>query len=493
MGADPVLTADRAEQADSDCAEALVTAEAPTAVADAALIAPARLGFARLRFADELEEAFADHWFEHSLLFTRLALVLATALYAVFGALDVAVVPDEARTIWLIRFAYCCVAMAFLAFTFTDRYRRAMQPALCALSIVTGVGIVAMVAVVPPAKGALYYVGILLAIQWSYAVLQLRFVWATASAISVVAAYELTALWHRPVSVEVFINNNFFLLSTVIIGMLAGYTIERGVRSDFLQRRLIDDQRAQLAVQNRHLDTALQATLEEVKAKARELQLSRSRIVATADQERRKIERNLHDGAQQHLVALSMRLNLARELASEDAELSSMLEQLADGVKDTLKELRALAHGIYPPLLMESGLAVALSAAAGRCPLPTSVHAEVGRYRSEIEASIYFCVLEALQNASKHAPGASVSIRLWEESGSLCFEVADTGPGLVEGSKDLGQGFVNMGDRLGAIGGEVSWESPPGGGVRVTGSVPLESVPVTLAVDFTPKATAPTR
>ena len=452
-----------------------------------------RLGFARLRFPDDdLEAAFADYWFEHSRLFTRLAIVLAVALYALFGLLDVAVVPDEAQTIWLIRALYCLVALAFLGFTFTDRYRSVMQPALCALSVVTGLGIVTMVAVVAPEKGALYYVGILLSVQWSYAVVQLRFHWATVAALTVVAAYELTAVWHRPVSVEVFINNNFFLLSTVIIGMLAGYTIERGVRSDFIQRRLIDEQRAQLAVQNRHLDSALQASLEEVKAQALELQLSRSRIVASADLERRKIERNLHDGAQQHLVALAVKLNLARSLVGDDADAAGLLDELAEGIKETLRELRALAHGIYPPLLMESGLAVALSAAAGRCPLPTSVQAEVGRYRSEIEASVYFCVLEALQNASKHAPNASVVIRLWEDAGELCFEVADDGPGLAGDAKDSGQGFVNMNDRLGAIGGEVVWDSPPGGGVRVRGRVPLQAAPVTLAVavDFSPRVPA---
>jgi signal transduction histidine kinase len=451
---------------------------------------PSRLGFARLRFGADLEREFAAYWFEHSLLFTRLAIVLAATLYAIFGVLDVAVVRDEAPTIWLIRLIYCAVAAGFFLFTFTGAYRRVMQPALCVLSVITGVGIVAMVAVVPPEKGALYYVGILLAIQWSYAVVQLRFGWATAAAVAVVAAYELTAVWHRPASVEVFINNNFFLLSTVIIGMLAGYTIERGVRSDFIQRRLIDDQRAQLAVQNRDLDSALQATLEEVKAKARELQLSRARIVATADHERRKIERNLHDGAQQHLVSLAVQLNLARALVDDDAEVAPLLDGLSAGVKETLGELRALAHGIYPPLLMESGLAVALGAAAGRCPLPTAVHAEVGRYRGEIEASVYFCVLEALQNAAKHAPGASVAIRLWEERGSLRFDVTDDGPGMAAGSKDLGHGFVNMSDRLGAIGGDVAWESKPGEGVRVCGSVPLDPAPVTLAIDFTPRVPA---
>ncbi len=447
--------------------------------------ARSRLGFGRLRFEDDLEPAFADYWFDHSVLFTRLALGLSITLYALFGVLDDVVVPDEARWIWLIRALYCTVALAVLAFTFTDRYRRVMQPALAALSVVTGLGIVAMVAVVEPEDGALYYVGVLLAIQWSYAVLRLRAALASATALVVCLGYELVAVWHRPVSFEVFVNNNFFLLSTVIIGMLAGYTIERGVRTDFLQRRVIEDQRSQLATQNRDLDSALQATLEEVRAQAVELQVSRARIVAGADQERRKIERNLHDGAQQHLVALSVHLNLARDLVTEDPESAVvMIEQLGESVRDTIGELRALAHGIYPPLLMESGLSVALGAAAARCPLPTSVKAEVGRYTSDIEASVYFCVLEALQNAAKHAPRATVAIRLREEGGSLWFEVADDGPGFEGAAKTDGQGFVNMSDRLGALGGRVMWTSSPGAGVRVAGTVPLAPSADLASVDL---------
>ena len=140
-----------------------------------------RLGFARLRFDDELEREFGDYWFDHSLLFTRLAIMLAVVLYALFGILDEVVVPDEARWIWLIRAIYCTIGILAVAFTWTQRYRQLMQPALCALAIVTGLGIVAMVAVVEPQNSALYYVGILLAVQWTYAAVQLRFAWATAA------------------------------------------------------------------------------------------------------------------------------------------------------------------------------------------------------------------------------------------------------------------------------------------------------------------------
>ena len=440
-----------------------------------------RLGIARLRFEDEeAEQGFADYWFDHGLLFTRYAIVLAVVLYALFGILDQVVVPEEASWIWSIRAMYCTVALGFLAFTYSDRYRRVMQPALCTLSVVTGLALVAMVAIVAADDGALYYVGILLAIQWSYAVLQLRVAWASAATLVVLVGYELAAIWHRPTSLEVFVNNNFFLLSTTIIGMLAGYTIERGVRTDFLQRRVIEAQRSQLRDQNRHLDSALQVSLEEVRAKAVELQASRARVVATADEERRRIERDLHDGAQQNLVALAVNLRLARELLAGDPESSAgILDELGASVRDTIGELRALAHGIYPPLLMESGLPAALRTAADRCPLLTEVDASVGRYPSEVEASVYFCVLEALQNAAKHAPGAAVEIRLWEEAGALRFEVVDDGPGLPGGggAQADGHGFVNMADRLGALGGSVVWTSGPGPGLSVSGSVPVSSAP----------------
>ena len=230
-----------------------------------------------------------------------------------------------------------------------------------------------------------------------------------------------------------------------------------------------------LALHNVQLDAALQATLDEVRHANDELRASRARIVASGDAERRKIERNLHDGAQQHLVALAVNLRLVRDLVAEDPELAAeMLEQLDGAVKDTIAELRNLAHGIYPPLLVDAGLGAALQAAAGRSPLSVEVETDdVGRYSPELEAAVYFCCLEALQNAAKHAPDVHVSVRVWEEAGGLLFDVADDGPGYDADVARRGHGFVNMSDRLGAIGGSVRWDSAPGHGARVSGSVPL--------------------
>jgi signal transduction histidine kinase len=262
--------------------------------------------------------------------------------------------------------------------------------------------------------------------------------------------------------------------------LLGLVVLERAAGDDLFSEdddRVLTDLARQvgLAFHNSQLDTALQTTLDELRKQADALRESRARIVASGDAERRRVERNLHDGAQQHLVALAVNLRLARDIITDDpAAGAEMLEELAGEVQETIQELRELAHGIYPPLLVDSGLVEALRAAATRNPLPVDVVAEgIGRYSSETEAAVYFCCLEALQNAAKHATDASVEVRLWEESGGLLFSVSDDGPGFDVEKAQRGHGYVNMADRLGAIGGTVRWESEPGRGARVTGSVPL--------------------
>jgi len=206
-----------------------------------------------------------------------------------------------------------------------------------------------------------------------------------------------------------------------------------------------------------------------LRREACELRASRARIVAAADAERRRIERDLHDGAQQHLTSLS----------GLDPELAGLLEQLGAEVRDTARELRNLAHGIYPPLLRANGLADALFAAASHATLPARVQAgSVGRYPADVEAAVYFCCLEAMQNACKHAgERASIRLRVWQEAGTLTFEVTDDGTGFDAAGRGLGAGLLNMADRLGAFGGRLQIDSAPGQGTRVTGTVPL---PVSL-------------
>jgi signal transduction histidine kinase len=232
-----------------------------------------------------------------------------------------------------------------------------------------------------------------------------------------------------------------------------------------------------LALHNVKLDSALQESLVEVQRQADELRASRARIVEAGDAQRRSIERDLHDGAQQHLVALAVSVRLAKQVAESDpAAAQEMLDQIGTDLQEAVQELRNLAHGIYPPLLAERGLSEALSAASGRAALPTSVEAEgIGRYPQPLEAAVYFCVLEALQNAGKHAgEGAEATITVREDEGALLFEVADDGAGfdLATGAH-LGHGFVNMNDRVGAIGGSISVDSAPGKGTRIMGRIPL--------------------
>lgn len=235
-----------------------------------------------------------------------------------------------------------------------------------------------------------------------------------------------------------------------------------------------------LALHNVKLDSALQESLDEVRRQADELRASRARIVEATDAERRRIERDLHDGAQQHLVALAVSVRLARSVADTDPEAAKeMLDQLGVDLQEAVQELRNLAHGIYPPLLMDRGLGEALRAAGTRAVLPAEVVADdLGRYPQAVEAAVYFCCLEAMQNAGKHAgEGATITVTVREDEGALLFEVADDGAGFdMASGAQRGHGFVNMADRVGAFGGSVRVESAPGRGTRIAGRVPLPAV-----------------
>jgi signal transduction histidine kinase len=235
-----------------------------------------------------------------------------------------------------------------------------------------------------------------------------------------------------------------------------------------------------LALHNMQLDSALQASLGELRRANEELRASRARVVVAGDAERRRIERNLHDGAQQHLVALAIKLRLAKDAVDDDPPGAiELIDELRTDLQDAIQELRALAHGIFPPLLVSGGLGEALPAAASRAALATTVDASgLRRYPDEVEAAIYFCCLEALQNAGKHAgEGAQATVHVWETDGELRFEVVDDGVGFdSSGTVNHGHGFVNMADRLGAIDGTVDVRAAPGHGTTIRGRVPVPSL-----------------
>jgi signal transduction histidine kinase len=215
--------------------------------------------------------------------------------------------------------------------------------------------------------------------------------------------------------------------------------------------------------------------MEELRRHAEALRESRARVVAAADEERRRIERDLHDGAQQHLLGLAVNLKVARELgASDPARAQAILAELSNAVHAALEELRDLAHGIYPPLLAERGVADAVRGAVARSGVSGGVQADTrGRYPAEVEATVYFCCVEAIQNVAKHASQAHVAVRLWAENGALLFEVSDDGPGFDAAAVREGTGVTSMRDRVGALGGTLRVQAEPGEGTRITGAVPV--------------------
>jgi signal transduction histidine kinase len=217
-------------------------------------------------------------------------------------------------------------------------------------------------------------------------------------------------------------------------------------------------------------------SLDELRLEVEKLRASRARIVAAADDERRRIERGLHDGVQQHLVALAVNLQLARELVGSDPSAAkTLLEEVGQDVRDALESVRALAYGVYPPLLLDRGLAEALRGAAAGAAIATRIEAETAaRYPPDIEAAVYFCCLEALENAAEHGgPKTRANVRVWSEHEQLLFEVVVDRSALGDDDLELGAALTNMNDRLGAVGGRSSVSSEPGRMTRVLGSIPL--------------------
>jgi signal transduction histidine kinase len=237
------------------------------------------------------------------------------------------------------------------------------------------------------------------------------------------------------------------------------------------------------ALENRSLTEELQHSVQDL-AETRagrlsaELDLAQARAgrLSAEQDAREKIERDLHDGAQQRLVALRLKLGLAAStLERRDPAGAEALRALESDVDDTIDEVRLLAHGIYPPLLARTGLRDALRAVARVAALPTVVRAEhLSRYSPEIETTVYFSCSEALQNAAKHAATSTlVTIWVWEEDDELQFEVRDDGPGFNLRSMRYGTGLRNLSGRLTAVGGTMTIRTAPGQGTAVGGSIPL--------------------
>jgi signal transduction histidine kinase len=244
-----------------------------------------------------------------------------------------------------------------------------------------------------------------------------------------------------------------------------------------VEEKLLADLAAQAGqvLRNVRLTADLQARLEQISTQAADLRESRQRIVAAQDAERRRLERNIHDGAQQHLVALAVKLRLTATLARRDPERARpSIDDLRRQTRDALETLSALAAGLYPAVLRERGIAAALSAQTRLTTVPVDVVDRVNdRYSEELEAAVYFCCQEAIQNAVKHAHASRITVRLDDREGTLRFTVSDDGTGFDPSTARRGAGMQNMADRIAAGGGALEVDSRRGGGTTVQGYIGL--------------------
>ncbi|MEE9414735.1 MAG: histidine kinase [Acidimicrobiales bacterium] len=221
------------------------------------------------------------------------------------------------------------------------------------------------------------------------------------------------------------------------------------------------------------LNDELHAAQGELAAERERLVESRRRVVEAGDFERSRIERDLHDGAQQRLAALGMRLRMLASQSTTSAE-QAVLAGLVTELEEATDELRDLAHGIYPPLLANRGLGEAITAVVRRSPVSIELNvASAGRYDPGVEAALYFTVLEALSNIHKYCPDSSVVVSLAEEqSSTLVLRIIDDGPGFEQGAGVRGKGLLNMADRIASLDGRLAVSSQQGGGTSITATVP---------------------
>lgn len=255
--------------------------------------------------------------------------------------------------------------------------------------------------------------------------------------------------------------------------LLGRLTVDPGRRGTLThtEQRLMNDlaQQAGFVLRTVGLQETLKESLEQLRA-------SRQRLVTAQDGERRRLERDLHDGAQQNLTSLRMKLGLA-QTATAPEPLRELLREMQEDVGEALETVRSLARGVHPPLLEAQGLMAALTARARSLTLPVEVRCEAGRYSHDVEAVIYFCCAEALQNLAKHARASRATLHVWRDNGRLEFEVCDNGDGFDPSGPGTGVGMQSMRDRVDALGGRLDVTTRPHLGTTVSGWLPLGAPP----------------
>ena len=432
-----------------------------------------QLAFSRLgvRFADRRTEAAYREWhLDEAIPFTRIG--MQTSISGWVGATIVLGLTVDGFLGDTAPLAFGLVVpmiVATIAATYVRQLRRWVLP----MTMVTNAasGLVASWAFVeeahyPEASGV-----VVLIAYFGFVVFRLHPLPAFLAVSTYVAYHQvlITDRWERDqMETTAFVIGTTLPVVALTTGVIMAALIDRLGRESYRRHRIIAAQRGELAELNDSLEHRVADQLVEI-------QQSRQRIVAAQDTERRRLERDLHDGAQQQVVALKLRLALAASIAEEHApELAASLQELGHEAGEAVEALRNLAHGIYPPLLASSGLIPALRQQAGRLPLDIDVRPdELPRLGAEIEAAVYFCCLEALQNVAKHANARHAAVVLHLDADVLEFRVEDDGDGFEPSASGSGQGLTNLSDRVAALGGTLDIDSSPGNGTTVRGRVPV--------------------
>jgi signal transduction histidine kinase len=434
------------------------------------------LGFSRLgeRFADPTTEAAYREWhIDEAIPFTRIG--MQTSIVGWVGATTVLSLTVEGFFEDVAALAFGLVVpmiVATIVATYVRRLRRWVLPLTLLTNAVSG--LVASWALVeqahyPEASGV-----VVLIAYFGFVVFRLHPLPALAAVSTYVVFHQalIFFLWRRDELPTIsFVIGTTLPAVALTTGVIMAALIDRLGRESYRRHRIIAAQREELADLNGTLEARVAAQLVEI-------QQSRQRIVAAQDTERRRLERDLHDGAQQQVVALKLRLALAASIAEEQApELAASLVELGQEAGEAVQALRNLAHGIYPPLLASDGLIPALRQQANRLPLDIDVRPDgLPRVGSDVEAAVYFCCLEALQNVAKHANAKHVSVVLAIADDVLHFRVEDDGDGFDPSLSGPGHGLTNLSDRVAALGGTLEIESSPGAGTTVIGRVPVTVV-----------------